>query len=50
MAEITISIPEEIESDLKRLSRIKLSLAIARIIKPELDKLARLQEPLVSAR
>lgn len=43
MAEITISIPEEIESDLKKLSRIKLSLAIARIIKPELERLARLK-------
>lgn len=43
MAEITISIPEEIESDLKKLSRIELSLAIARIIKPELERLARLK-------
>ncbi len=43
MSEITISIPEELEEDIRRLSKIKLSLAIAKMIKPELEKSARLK-------
>jgi len=43
MGKITVFIPEELEEDIKRLSKIKLSLAIARMLKPELERLARLK-------
>ena len=40
MAEITISIPDELEEDIKNVSKLKLSLAIAKMIRSELDKIA----------
>lgn len=43
MAEITISIPDELEEDIKSISKIKVSLAVAKLIKSELDKIARIK-------
>ena len=42
MAEIRISIPDELEQDIKNVSKLKLSLAIAKLLKSELDRMARL--------
>ena len=43
MAEVIISIPRELEEQIKELSRLKFSLVITNIIKPELERLARLK-------
>lgn len=43
MTEILISIPNELEEDIKNISKLKLSLAVAKMIKPELERIARLK-------
>lgn len=43
MGEITISIPDELEEDIKNISKLKLSLAVAKILKLELDRIARIK-------
>ncbi|MBU1201761.1 MAG: hypothetical protein KJ905_02910 [Nanoarchaeota archaeon] len=43
MAEITISIPRELEEEIRGLSKLRFSLIIAKMVRPELERLARLK-------
>ena len=43
MVEIKISIPNELEEDIKNISRLKLSLAVARMIRSELERITRVK-------
>ena len=43
MSEVTISIPRELEEEIRELSRLRFSLIITNMIKPELERLARLK-------
>jgi len=43
MAEITKSIPRELEEEIRGLSKLRFSLIIAKMVRPELERLARLK-------
>ena len=42
--ELTFEVPKELEEDMKKLPRIELSLAIARIINSEFERFAKLKQ------
>ena len=44
MTEVIISIPRELENEIRTLSRLKFSLIIANMIRPKLEKLAKLKQ------
>ena len=44
MAELTIEIPEELEQEMKEVSEIAVSLAVTKLVKTELERLARLKK------
>lgn len=44
MVQLTVDIPEELEAEFKRMSRIDLSILVSKVLKEELARIARVKK------